>query len=315
MKAYRQAAHDILWVIDSNVWVHPGTLARSVDALSQTTRSGRRVGLVHHVPFALATDSGLGSRVEEAFLNTNHAKMYVAINTVAIDSCVVGKSNMYRRSDLERVNGSLMSAKASKEPAEQTGLPAFAKFLAEDNLIASALWHELDLRHDLSSDVAQNVVGRMTMRDYLWRRVRWIRVRKQMVLAATLVEPLTEGLVLGAIGSASLFHLFHFPTWISALLHCMLWLGVDLDIYCSLAGHALPSTIRRQFIIGWAIRELLAFPIWILAMLGNTVTWRGRKYRILRNGEVEQVNIENSLRPWFRVWKRTDYELANDDDC
>ncbi|THH02567.1 hypothetical protein EW026_g296 [Hermanssonia centrifuga] len=90
IRAYRQATYDILWVLDSNVMVDRGTLARSVDVLDgpQTAApSGRRrIALVHHVPFAFATEQTLGSHIEQAFLNTNHAKMYLAINTVAIDS-------------------------------------------------------------------------------------------------------------------------------------------------------------------------------------------------------------------------------------
>src|SRR2546425_13378530 len=85
IRSYQRAVNDIIWVLDSNVMVAPGTLARSVDSLNSTAQS-RRVGLVHHVPFAFAGGPAFGSKLEEAFLNTNHAKMYVAINTVAIES-------------------------------------------------------------------------------------------------------------------------------------------------------------------------------------------------------------------------------------
>jgi ceramide glucosyltransferase len=37
------------------------------------------IGLVHHVPFALLYQKALGSRLERAYLNTTHAKMYLAI--------------------------------------------------------------------------------------------------------------------------------------------------------------------------------------------------------------------------------------------
>jgi ceramide glucosyltransferase len=86
---------------------------------------------VHHVPFAVLPGKGgegVGSWLERAFLNTNHAKMYLAINryvpiaisgfglirskliklflssvalrSTEIDSCVMGKSNLYRKSDV-----------------------------------------------------------------------------------------------------------------------------------------------------------------------------------------------------------------------
>ncbi|KAF8898915.1 glycosyltransferase family 21 protein [Infundibulicybe gibba] len=293
IRSYREAANDILWVLDSNVMVHPGTLARSVDALlSKPPKSSphKRVALVHHVPFAYACESRLGSRIEEAFLNTNHAKMYLAINTVAVESCVVGKSNLYRRSDIDQLDGSLRPHVIDGEtaPLAPSGLHVFGRFLAEDNMIASALWHELGLRHDLSCDVVRNVVGNMSIWDYIWRRVRWIRVRKHMVLTATILEPFTETIMIAMIGSASASYLVKFPPWIFLLCHFPLWLLVDLDVYKSLAGHPLPSNIRGEFLAAWVARELLAFPIWLLAVFGNEVIWRGQRYQVLRNGEVRE---------------------------
>ncbi|GLB35992.1 putative glycosyl transferase family 21 [Lyophyllum shimeji] len=317
IRSYRLAANDILWVLDSNVMAHPGTLARSVDALEGPPPPGssptlRRVAVVHHVPFAFANESRIGSRIEEAFLNTNHAKMYIAINTVAVDSCVVGKSNLYRRSDLERVNGSLKPVcpgRTNLSSPNHRGLPAFGRFLAEDNMIASALWHELGLRHDLSCDIARNAVGNMSLGDYVWRRVRWIRVRRHMVLTATLLEPFTEAVMLSVIASLSLRYLFAVPPWITLILHYPLWLSVDLDVYASLAGHPLPAAGRWEFLLAWAAREVLALPIYILAMFGDEVIWRGNRYQMLRNGEVRRAVPRPSS--WFRrfvlLWKQTEY--------
>lgn len=310
MRAYKQAAHDILWVLDSNVMVDTGTLARSVDALdappTATPASRRRIALVHHVPFAFATEQSLGSHVEQAFLNTNHAKMYIAINTVAVDSCVVGKSNLYRKSDLERVDGTLKpvtkTTPLSGETNHDKGLAAFGRFLAEDNMIASALWHELDLRHDLSCDIARNAVGNMSLGDYIWRRVRWIRVRKHMVLAATLLEPFTESIFAGILASLGLKYLSGIPPWLFLPVHCIVWLYVDLDVYASLAGHPIPSgSVWWRFLGAWTLRELLAFPIWLFAIWGSTVDWRGKEYVVMRNGEVRRASREDQ-RGWLR-WR------------
>lgn len=322
IRSYRQAANDILWVIDSGVMVDSGTLARSVDALvgppTTTSTPHRRIGLVHHVIFATANEPQLGSKLEQAFLNTNHAKMYLAINTVAIESCVVGKSNLYRRSDLERVNGSLkpipsVEVEGSKQPG-LCGLPAFGRFLAEDNMIAGALWHELGLRHDLSCDIARNAVGNMSLSDYIWRRVRWIRVRKHMVLAATLVEPFTESLVLSMVGATSLKYMFGVPSWITFLFHFGSLLYVDLDVYASLAGHPVPSASRWGFIASWVAREVLAFPIWLLAIVGSNVVWRGKTYTVLRNGEVRRASGGSGIAAWLRWYRGMDtYEPLSSD--
>jgi ceramide glucosyltransferase len=289
-----QAKYDIIWVLDSNVQVAHGTLARAVDVLdppekefTPSKHKKRRIGLVHHIPLAFTTKDLFGARIEEAFLNTNHAKMYLAINTIAIESCVVGKSNMYRRSDVDRLTGNLQPSTPSSTPG-QIGLPAFSRFLAEDNMIASALWHELGLRHDLSCDVASNAIGDMDFSAYVWRRVRWIRVRKHMVMAATLLEPFTESIVAGLLGAWALHSLVGLPSWLLFPAHIALWLLVDLDIFAKLSGDPVPPSRRWPFIRAWACRELLALPIWILGIFGNEVTWRGRRYRVLRNGEAKR---------------------------
>ncbi|KAI0328159.1 glycosyltransferase family 21 protein [Cubamyces sp. BRFM 1775] len=317
MTAYHQAAHDILWVLDSNVMVDPGTLARSVDILNPPPDAPhpprRRIGVVHHVPYAWVTKHTLGSRVEEAFLNTNHAKMYIAINTVAIDSCVVGKSCLYRKSDLERVDGSLKpipNADAGGCQPGERGLAAFGRFLAEDNMIASALWHELGLRHDLSCDVAKNAVGNMSLMDYIARRIRWVRVRKRMVLAATLVEPLTESVLVGCIASLGLRYLLGIPPWLFLPVHFLVWLFVDMDVFASLAGHPVPASMRWQFLGAWAARELMALPIWFMAIVGNEVEWRGKRYEVMQNGEVRRASDgRGGITGWFLRWgrKNTDY--------
>jgi hypothetical protein len=101
MAPVEQAKYDLLWVLDSTISITPGTLGRMVDAfvgtpsgasfdadlestplISDETRGPPQrgdVGLVHHVPYAIVYQNTLGSLIEQAFLNTTHAKMYLAI--------------------------------------------------------------------------------------------------------------------------------------------------------------------------------------------------------------------------------------------
>ncbi len=280
MRPYKEAAHDILWVLDSNIAVAPGTLTRAIGILCGPSHSippRRRIALVHHVPLAISSHVSFGAQVEEVFLNTNHAKMYIAINAVAVDSCVVGKSNLFRRSDIERLDGSLVRQQNHENSRRGRGLAAFGRFIAEDNMIGLALWHELDLRHGLSCDIAYNTLGDMSLTDYVRRRIRWIRVRKHMSLLATLLEPFTESVMLSAITAVSVQFLMGVPIWLFLPVHFVLWIMVDLDVYASLAGHSLPVTQLQSFLVAWVVREVLAFPIWVLGVVGNEVGWRGRE--------------------------------------
>lgn len=352
VRAYAQASFDLIWVVDSQVWLPPGAAGRAVQSLLMPTPApppawlGRkphspRVGLVHHVPLAVKPSSNWGSQVERVFLSTTHAKMYLAINTLSVDSCVMGKSNMYRRSDLARVPDSYFGVDASgsrgeagaigssafaQPPAEPSAdllgdtcdadaesftpaaaasrptdlgpgtgtgsvvqgsaraLARFGIYLAEDNMLALSLWREpVHLAHRLSSgDVAHTAVGDIkSLSEYASRRMRWIRVRKHMVMAATMVEPLTESIWAGLLGAIAFRHFFVFPfmgakhsafwTGLFYVAHFGLWHLVDRQvIYAMQGGTPLRSNEQVSFTAAWVLRELLAFPIWFWAIIGST---------------------------------------------
>ncbi|KAI8340131.1 glycosyltransferase family 21 protein [Chlamydoabsidia padenii] len=289
VSSYDSAKYDIIWILDSNVHVDEDTLGRSVDELEKPG-----IGLVHHLPMA-TQPSSYAAQVEQVFLNTNHAKMYLAINTVGIASCVMGKSNLYRRSDLDKVGG----------------LAAFGKYMAEDNIVGEALWAQ-GLRHAMSADMACQVLGKITPREYCGRRARWVRLRKYIVTAATLTEPFTESIVCGLMGSWAAHHLW--STTVPSMtyffvIHWMAWCLNDYWLYRTLldassspsssaAASATaatpgsgnyrskkqPSYYWPDFMRAWLAREILALPLYIYAMVGTEISWRHQRYRCLSDG-------------------------------
>ncbi|KAL7409937.1 hypothetical protein BDY24DRAFT_344630 [Mrakia frigida] len=292
IKPFELAFNDILYVLDSGIHLpSPHTLSRAIAAFLEDAPGKRRVGLVHHVPFAVLPGKGgegVGSWLERAFLNTVHAKMYLAINKTEIDSCVMGKSNIYRRSDISVVT----AGHALPTPTSTLSLPSFAPYLAEDNMVALSLMHQLKLRHSLPpNDVALNNLGSMSFSDYFWRRVRWIRVRKQMTMAATLAEPFTESLLMGLLASWAL-EVFVGGGWKTRALflvaHYVAWASSDCGVMSALTP-PLRLTDWGKFWLAWIGREVLALPVWTVAMLGNEVVWRGRRYVMLADGKAREV--------------------------
>ncbi|RUS33954.1 glycosyltransferase family 21 protein [Jimgerdemannia flammicorona] len=266
IRSYETAKHDILWICDSNVYVDRGTLGRSVDKLSKPG-----VGVVHHLPLAILPES-YGAEVEQVFLNTNHAKMYLAINFVAVASCVMGKSNLYRRSDLDRAGG----------------LAAFGKYMAEDNLIAEAIWKQ-GLRHEMTCDTACQSLGTMSPEDYWLRRSRWVRVRKYVVTAATIVEPFTESIVCGLIGAYGFSRLLgqrSLTGWFM-LAHTLVWFACDYILFTTFLGaqsHQKKPMPVWRFARAWITREVVALPLYVFAMAGTKIKWRNTYYRIRLDG-------------------------------
>ncbi|UZJ51509.1 hypothetical protein CBS101457_000829 [Exobasidium rhododendri] len=376
VRSYAASQFDIIWVLDSQVQLSALALHRAIQAMHSSPPipsprilnrrpHGSRVGLAHHVPLAVTPHStSLGSHIEAIFLGTNHAKMYLAINSLSVDSCVMGKSNFYRKSDLASVSddffkvgvggtrgesgaiGSIAFQQPTSSPPSQGGedtlregdivsngiarpLARFGIFLAEDNMLALSLWRPpLSLGHVLlDGDVARMTVGDVkSIADYAKRRIRWIRVRRYMVPAATYVEPLTESIVCGIIATWA-FTRFWLPLVIGKnsssylsegfsgsvffFLHLLSWHLVDFAVIASLqeAGRDTRSSSRgniptqvidfsnsRQvwtFRLAWICRELLAFPIWVTALCGSTVTWRDRKYRILTDARAARVDADD----------------------
>lgn len=173
--------------------------------------------------------------------------------------------------------------------------------MAEDNMIALSLWHELGLKHAMEGDVALDFIGAMSVHAYIDRRARWIRVRKMMTLPATLLEPLTESIACGLYGAWATHKLFGWWRVPFFVIHMALWLAVDLDVRAKLTTnvrHIGPPAGKLAFTAAWAAREVLALPIWLYAMIGSNVMWRGHKYRVLASGKVKQaLAIHNWERP------------------
>ena len=157
--------------------------------------------------------NAFGGRLEELFLASSHAKMYVAINTVAIAPCIVGKSTMFRRSHLDSLTTPSLAHSPSSDHslAHYAGLDYFSQNICEDHLIGDLLWKSslpIDTEgrkhrnHGLVlGDLAIQPVAGMSVGNYIARRVRWLRVRKFTVPAATLVEPGTESMLCSLMGA------------------------------------------------------------------------------------------------------------------
>ena len=244
-RAYREAKGDIMWIVDCNVWIGPSVATRMVGLLCGSTaneaNTTKKYVFVHQLPLSVdvstpSPSSGVwstirqsGGLLEETFLSTSHAKFYTAINTVAIAPCIVGKSNMFRRSHLNALTSS--PSNINPDPNPPPGIDHFSYNICEDHLIGDLLWkspvpptisslaqqegRRQDLHNPtpsppiswgkhamLSPTSPENLAIQPTttysLSTYIDRRTRWLRVRKFTVALATLVEPGTESFLCSA---------------------------------------------------------------------------------------------------------------------
>lgn len=339
-RAYREAKGDIVWIVDCNVWVSTGVLGRMVDKLMGYRREGaaKPYKFVHQMPLvvdtieskpASITDAASwisrngGSRLDEMFMATTHAKFYGAINAVGIAPCIVGKSNMFRKSHLDRVT---MASKRKPYMGNiASGVDYFSHNICEDHLIGDLLWRSPIpgyRNHGLAwGDVVLQPMEGVSVSTYAARRARWLRARKLTVLAATLVEPGVEsmlscGYLVFALTTLPWLRdrLAIPPTWAAAGLLwttlMVLWMVIDYLTFQMLhsgkatevdqrtprfaRGTSHPDGMKEQssfaWLLTWMGREMMAFPIWTWAvLLGRSVSWRGRTFHVNWDNSVEDV--------------------------
>jgi ceramide glucosyltransferase len=277
-------------------------------------------------------DTMFGGQVEGVYSSTAFAKMYTAINFWKIGPCVTGKSTMFRRSDLDarecKLHTTVSGHQDSRPRCNHTGLDTLSDVLCEDQMIADFLWNKKTpsprQRHGLLLGELAIQPVRLDLREYCIRHMRWIRARKWNFLVGTLLEPTTECCFCFIAVSLSLSCLFHetsneatitYKWWYSAAFmgtSLVMWATTDYLLYQVISnahqrGRALTEGERTSFselkegydrpslhgwMLAWATREILAVPIWVLAIFGgNTVTWRGRNYSLTLNGKLRYHGI------------------------
>lgn len=358
-RAYREAKPDIIWIVDCNVWVAPGVCGRMVDKLLGRGPNTTPRKLIHQLPLVVDVEDAVaststnptelakrqkstmqtkGGRLEEMFMSSAHAKFYTAINTVLIAPCLVGKSNMFRKPHLNAITN-------------DEGIDYFSNNICEDHLIGDLLWKRPVPKTVLAASKNKNAWGNhamlfgdiviqpmanMRVSEYIARRVRWLRVRKYTVPAATGVEPTTESFVCSLMISYGLTNLsyahekYGIPqTWLAfALLWPAIvstWAAVDWTLYKKL--HSAVSITQdahtpnfahstrtggarrplKEWLMAWLGREALAFPVWFWAIFGGaTVNWRGKSFWVGMDMRVHAIQDKSAIQSNGALDRRKD---------
>lgn len=203
---------------------------------------------------------------------------------------VIGKSNLYRKSDMEKCGG----------------MRQFAKYMAEDNEIGKSIMN-LGKTHCIAHELAYQSMGQLTFSEFLFRRIRWIRIRKYCVPNATFIEPFTECFLHSFISSILFSEFFHISQAYYASLLLILFFCSDLIMLILTYS---PVMHRPTDIIGmaavWALRESIALLVYIAGIIGTEITWRGAQYYCNADGTGTPVNKAK------RIWARNDINQESD---
>ena len=244
-KGWRAARHGWVCMTDSNLM-----LPR--DYLSIVTAAWRDgTGLVSGPPVGIRPQ-GWAGHLECAFLNTNQARLQLAVDTLGF-GFAQGKTLFFNKPLIEGAGG----------------LFALDRHLAED-VNATKIVRRLGLRVTVPAVPFAQPIGRRSWRQVWDRQVRWARVRREGFPTLFAVEPLNGALVpflaLGAHGA-----LTGSPGWTLAA-YALAWYGAE----AALAWRARwPASLRDLAML--PLRDLLLPAIWGAAMLRQDFEWRGNR--------------------------------------
>jgi ceramide glucosyltransferase len=246
----RRARFPVILVSDSNVALPPDALR---DMAARLERPG--VGLVSS-PILGVPGRGPGAAMESLHLNTFVMGGVAALERVPGGVCVVGKSMMLRRRDLEAMGG----------------FEALSRHLAEDQVCGEEVARR-GQRCALSSVAVRNVLGAPRVRDFAARQVRWARIRRRMAPRAFLGEALLNPVFLAVLGAAAL----RTPAALALLAGTVL-AKAALDAAAErAAGFRRPLLHYPPLVLA---KDLLVGGLFLVSLLGNGVEWRGKRYRL-----------------------------------
>ncbi len=248
------AGNDLLVMSDSDIRVTPDLL-RTIAAEFQDAHLG-----VATCPYRAVPGASFWSRLEATGMNTDFWGSALVARMLEGMRFAVGPTIAARRGALQAMGG-------------------FARvkdYLAEDFVIgkfAAEAGHGVIL----SSYVIEHHIGSATLQQNVEHRLRWGRSTRRSRPLGYVGQLFTMPLPLALLVCAAA------PSW---------WPVLPVTLIVRAAGAYMVSARVLRARINWLllpIEDVLGFCFWVAGFFGNTISWRGRRYRLFADGRFELI--------------------------
>jgi ceramide glucosyltransferase len=256
-RMFAEARHDLLVMADSDTRVGPD-MFRAVAAEFEDPRLGLAT-----CPYRAVPGSDTWSRLEAIGMNTEFLAGILTARLLEGMKFGVGPCMAARRETIEAIGG----------------FARFKNHLAED-FEMGRLTAALGYGNILSSYVIEHRIGTQRMGPNFEHRLRWVRSTRRSRPAGYFGQLFTYPLPLALLLWAAR------PEWWPVAAFTA---GVRAITIWAVAGWVLRDSamLRRWWLV--PVEEILTFGFWIAGFFGNTVTWRGHRYVLNRDGTFERA--------------------------
>lgn len=248
-----RARHPLLVVSDSDIRATPDYL-RGIAAEFADPRVG-----VTTCPYLAVPGPSFWTRLEALTLNTEFWCGVLVARMLEGMRFAVGPTMALRREYLDAAGG----------------FPSTGEYLAEDFVLGQ--WAErFGYRATLAAHVVEHRIGSHRFGANLKHRIRWARSTRRSrpwgYLGQVFTNPLPFALPLLAT-----------PAWgLAALV-----LAARVAVVAAVARGLLRDPLSSRYWYLVPVADLASLAVWVLGLFGNTVVWRGRRYRLERDGRFQ----------------------------
>lgn len=280
MPAYRVSKHPYVLISDSNVMAESHYLRETISGIKDPN-----VGLVTNLIRGMGGHS-VGAAFENLHLNSFIMGSVCFLDRFLKMPCVVGKSMLMRKSDLEAIGG----------------LKSVKDVLAEDYLIGKRM-HDMGKKVIVSGHLINNVNEYWGIKKFLSRHTRWGKLRWQIGGFRYISE-----LICNPVFMAFLPLILWEPSKLTVAFAASVSICKGAGDFFT--GRRIRTNVKASSYILGPIKDILIGLIWFVPLFSNTVVWRGNRYIIGKDSFLSPCP-GNGLWSWrYRIFDTIRARLA-----
>jgi ceramide glucosyltransferase len=251
----REARYNLIVMADSDIRVTPD-FCRIMAAEQEAQPSG-----VVSCAYRAIAGRSLWSRLEALGMNTDfHAGVLTAVMLEGM-KFAMGPTLMVSRIVLDAIGG----------------MERVKDFLSSEDFMLGHIAAAAGFPVRLSTYVVEHRIGSETMRENISHRLRWARTSRRSRPAGYVGQVFTFPLLIALVVLVAWPRLWPFVVVTVLLRALAAW---------SVSSRVLAASVNWLLL---PLQDVLGFGFWMAGFFGNTIEWRGRRYRLNRDGTARSI--------------------------